>query len=107
MTTWGNKPVKRMEVGLVMNRTTVFPSLDLILPIGKHAEVLIYFSYSTHLGWFASITQKKKLLATWKEFSKKVWHCSQKEKLCEAAGRLLCHQAFVLSCQKIKEKLLC
>lgn len=48
-----------MDEGLLMNRSTLSPSLDLILPIYKHAEVLIYFPYPTHLGCFTNITQKK------------------------------------------------
>lgn len=42
-----------------MNRTTLFPSLDLTLPIGKRVEVLICFPCPTHLGCFAGIIQKK------------------------------------------------
>lgn len=48
-----------MEVGLVMNRSILFPSLDLILPICKHVEVFVYFPYPTRLGCFTRITQEK------------------------------------------------
>lgn len=59
-----------MDEGLVMNRSTLSPSLDLILPIYKHAEVLIYFPY-LHTWDVSPTLHRKKIISNRKRILKK------------------------------------
>lgn len=110
MTTWENRPVNRMKLGLLVNRTVLFRSSDLILPICKHVQVLTCFPHPTHLDCFASFTQKKNNSQEEKKSGKKRLEILHKKK---SPARelvvcwLLCNQPFVLSCQERWERLLC
>lgn len=63
MTTWENKPINGMKVGLLKNRTILFSSSDLNLPICKHIQVLICFPHPMQLGCFPALHRK----ANWQE----------------------------------------
>ena len=89
MTTWENRPINRMEIGLLKNRTIHFLSSELILHICKHAQVLVCFPHPAHWGCFASFTQKRANQQEEKHSGNIVWDSSEKEKLCKGAGSIL------------------